>query len=234
MEAIHLVRKKVYDPFLRLMHLLLGSSVIGLMITGWLANYEEPGPETAWLWDVHIKLGYLFTVTMVARLFWFFLGPEFAQWHNFFHVSIWWKVLRQKSFPKISSSFGHDPMASIAYLTFYGMTILSIVSGFFLAGIEHAHGPLANSFFDSTELSIYFRWPHLSVAIGMAGFILIHILALTIKEKTQKLPLTQAMFSGYQYRHPLPHLEVRKNEMKKNHKNPNEMKKNNLQEGESL
>ena len=29
------------------------------MITGWLANYEEPGPETAWLWDVHIKLGLL-------------------------------------------------------------------------------------------------------------------------------------------------------------------------------
>ncbi|GIL17940.1 MAG: hypothetical protein FMNOHCHN_03606 [Ignavibacteriaceae bacterium] len=200
MERIQLVRKKIYDPFLRMIHLILGLSTLILILSGILGAWLEQGEETALLWDIHMTVGYIFALAILTRILWAFLGPTFARWHELFHFQVWKEVLITKKRPHLSS-FGHDPMASLAYLGFYFLSLLMVVTGFLVAGIEHGEGPLADWLFDSIWLTNIYETPHLIGAYLIGGFILIHIGALIYHEKKERLPLTQAMISGYQYRH---------------------------------
>lgn len=200
MESLHLIRKKVYDPMLRLIHLVLALACIALIFTGFLAWSREPGPRTAELWDLHTSTGFIFFLALFARFLWFFLGPASAQWKELIHCGIWKKSLKNRRLPGLQISFGHDPMASIAYLGFYTMAGVITFTGFFLAGIEHARGPLADMFFDSVWLTEFFAVPHLIMAFGITGFFIVHLAGMIYHEKKYKQPTVQAMISGYQYR----------------------------------
>ena len=57
MEALTLVRKKIYDPILRLLHLAIGLSVLGLLASAMIAYFLHPGPQKSALWLLHIKIG---------------------------------------------------------------------------------------------------------------------------------------------------------------------------------
>lgn len=198
MEAITLQRKKVYDPGLRLIHVAIALAVVALALTGWSAEWFEKGAAEKTIWTVHITAGYVLAGGLAARIAWGFWGPREARFTALWHPRRWREALRLRFTP--SGGFGHDPYASLAYLAFYALVAGMVVTGFGLAAVEHARGPLAPWLFDAVRLEDFFEEPHEAMQLAIAGFVGLHLAGMWFHEWRDKIPFVTSMFSGYQYR----------------------------------
>ncbi len=196
---MQLERQKVYDPFLRLLHWTMALSVIVLLGTAWSHELFEKGPYEKAVWLIHIYTGYILSAAFGFRLIWGLIGPKHARFSALWHPRAWMRSLRTLDF-KLGDEFGHHPTASIAYLGFYGMLLAMIVTGLGLAAIEHSTGPLAEWLSDSVWYADLFEEPHEVIATFIIAFIIMHIGAMLLHERLEKIPISQAMISGYQYR----------------------------------
>lgn len=192
-------RQKVYDPFLRLLHGTIALSVVVLLGTAWSHELFEKGPYEKALWLIHIYTGYVVSIAFGLRILWGWVGPKHARFSDLWHPSAWIHNLRKFNF-KLGDDFGHHPIASMAYLGFYVMLLTMILTGFGLAAIEHSIGPWAEWLSDSVWYGDLFEEPHEAISILIVGFIVIHIGAILLHERLEKIPISQAMVSGYQYR----------------------------------
>lgn len=193
-----LVRKKVWDPWLRFLHAWNGCTVLLLMLTGWSADLFEDGFYKKAFWLIHIRAGYALGLGLLFRILWGLVGPPEARFKDFWHLKSWIGLF--KTAQKHSRPFGHDPLASLAYIAFYLLITIAVVSGLGLAAIEQGRGPLTSWLFDSVWLKDFFEEPHEFANLAIALFAAIHITALILHEKLEGTPMTGAMFSGFQYR----------------------------------
>lgn len=198
-EIQSLSRQKVYDPVLRLLHLVMGVSILGLLLTGKAGEFMEEGSAKGGLWTLHIALGYVLSGTLLTRLAWGLVGPKHARWSDMLHLRTWWETLRTRMRPSVER-FGHDPLASLAYLLFYLLAFGAATTGLGLAALEHNRGPLASWLFDAVWLEEAFEEPHEVAGTLILFFILIHLGALVWHEVREGIPLAQGMVSGFQYR----------------------------------
>lgn len=198
METITYRRQKVYDPVLRLLHLWNGLAILFLMTTIWLSELFEKGVGEDTLWQLHIYLGYALAVGFVARLIWGFVGPQHARFSDMWHPAAWWSAVRHFDF-KAKPRFGHNTLASGAYLLVYSLLTVMIATGLGLAAVEHSTGPLNGWIGDMAWLKDTFEEPHEFIYSLLMGFVAIHIAALIWHEHKDKAPLAQSMVTGYQY-----------------------------------
>ena len=198
MEIMTYRRQKVYDPALRLMHLWNGLAIIFLMVTIWLSELFEKGVGEDTLWQVHIYIGYALVVGLIARLAWGFVGPKHARFSDMWHPSAWWDAVRNFNL-QAKPRFGHNTLASGAYLLVYILLTVMAITGLSLAAVEHSMGPLNPWLGDATWLKELFKEPHELIYYGLMGFVVVHIAALIWHEHKDKTPIAQAMVTGYQY-----------------------------------
>ncbi len=194
-----LVRARVYDPVLRVLHWALAGSILLLVATAWLSEFLEEGLSEKAVWLTHISLGYVFAGALLARIVWGVVGPRHARFTALFHARVWAETLRRRRLVR-TRAFGHDPYASLAYLALYAALIVAAVTGLGLAAVEHGAGPLAPWLFDRVGLEEIIEEPHEVMQFVILGFVVMHIGALILHERLEKIPLAQAMISGYQYR----------------------------------
>lgn len=193
-------RKKIYDLVLRLCHMVIAFSCVMLLGTAWGANFfYEEGLYRKSLWVVHIFAGYALTAALGLRVVWGIVGSYHARWPRLFQLQQWQQILRNPKRP-VTWNWGHHPQASFFYILFYVMALALVVTGFFLAAIEHYQGFLAEQFFDDMSFQPWLSNIHEILSWGVVIFILFHIAALFYHEKKDQLPVVQSMFSGYQYR----------------------------------
>jgi Ni/Fe-hydrogenase 1 B-type cytochrome subunit len=192
-------RNKTYDPLLRLLHWSLAISVLLLFITARISESFNHGTERDIIWHIHIGIGYVLAVSFMLRILWMFVGPKHARLSDIVKLKVWIQMIKQKSI-SIHSSFGHHPLASIAYLAFYFVIFLFIITGFGLAAVEHQLGPLNQYIGDKVWLEEVFKEPHEVLTLFLIGFTLLHLAALIWHEKKDGVPLAQSMISGYQYK----------------------------------
>jgi len=195
-----LVREKVYDPVLRLIHLWMALLVLLLLLTSQAAKWLGYTPESAALWRFHVLLGYGLILGLSARITWSLYGPKHANWRQLWTWRAWWAALRNRTFFTAPTRFGHHPLATAVYLGFYGMILTMSVTGLALAAIDQGQGPLYQWLGYEVWLKPWFRLPHDVLEEFIFGFLLIHVAALILHEKYHGVPLAQAMVSGYQYR----------------------------------
>jgi cytochrome b len=198
METLSYRRHKVYDPVLRFIHLWNGLAILFLMTTIWLSELFEKGVGEDTLWQLHIYLGYALVVGIVARLVWGFVGPHHARFSDMWHPVVWWNAIRHRDF-QAKPRFGHNTLASGAYILVYGLLAVMAVTGLGLAAIEHSMGPFNAWFGDVAWLKDVFEEPHEIIYYFLMGFVVVHIAALIWHESKDKTPLAQSMVSGYQY-----------------------------------
>lgn len=198
METITYHRKKVYDPALRLIHLWNGLAIIFLMATIWLSDLFEKGVGEDTLWQLHIFIGYALIVGIVARLAWGLIGPQHARFSDMWHPVAWWDAVRKFNL-QAKPRFGHNTLASGAYLMVYLLLAVMAVTGLGLAAVEHSMGPLNHWLGDMAWLKEQFEEPHELIYYLLMGFVVVHIAALIWHEHKDKTPLAQAMVTGYQY-----------------------------------
>ena len=198
METLTYRRQKVYDPVLRLIHLWNGLAILFLMATIWFSELFERGVGEDTLWQLHIYIGYALVVGIVARLSWGLVGPRHARFSDMWHPAAWWDAVRNLNL-KAKPRFGHNTLASGAYLLVYLLLITMAITGLGLAAVEHSMGPFNVWFGDMAWLEDLFEEPHEIIYYLLMGFVVIHIAALIWHEHKDKTPLAQAMVTGYQY-----------------------------------
>ncbi len=198
METLTYRRQKVYDPILRLIHLWNGLAIVFLMATIWLSELFEKGVGEDTLWQLHIYIGYALVIGIVARLAWGIVGPRHARFSDMWHPAVWWNAVRHFKL-QVKPRFGHNTLASGAYLLVYLLLIIMAITGLGLAAIEHSMGPFNTLLGDMAWLEDVFEEPHELIYYLLMGFVVIHIAALMWHEHKDKAPLAQAMVTGYQY-----------------------------------
>lgn len=194
-----LEKRKVYDPILRLIHGWNALSVLGLIATALLAGAFEHGTLEERLWQLHILAGYGLVVGLSARLAWGLVGPRSARLADMWHPSVWLQTLRRRRIPA-STRYGHNELASAAYLALYAALACMALTGLALAAIEYGAGPLSAWLFDSVRLKEIFKEPHEAIAWAVGGFIVLHAAGLLYHERIERMPTAQSMLTGNQYR----------------------------------
>jgi Ni,Fe-hydrogenase I cytochrome b subunit len=114
------------------------------------------------------------------------------------HPIVWWDVVRNFNL-QAKPRFGHNSLASGAYLLVYLLLITMAITGLSLAAIEHSMGPLDAWIGDMPWLKEVVEEPHEIIYYFLMGFVVVHIAALIWHENKDKTPLAQAMVTGYQY-----------------------------------
>lgn len=198
MEAITYHRQKVYDPLLRFIHLWNGLAILFLMLSVWLSELFEKGVGEKTLWQMHIYIGYALVVGVITRLAWGIVGPQHARFSDMWHPAAWWDAVRNFNL-QAKPRFGHNTLASGAYLLVYGLLIIMAVTGLGLAAVEQSMGPFNVWFGDMAWLKETFEEPHELIYDLLMIFVVAHIAALIWHEHKDKTPLAQAMVTGYQY-----------------------------------
>lgn len=190
----------VYDGLTRLIHWAIALSTFFLIVSGLYAERLEPGSEQSAIWILHINCGRILTVSLVARIIWGLVGSKWARLGEFWHWSTWARFAKTRRYSFEDTKFGHDPFASLSYIIFYFVILIVILTGWVLAGMMHAIGPLANELFDDLEYQNQILDIHEWGFWIVAGFVVIHIAALVYHETRHGIPISQAMLSGYQFR----------------------------------
>ncbi|RPJ78688.1 MAG: cytochrome b/b6 domain-containing protein, partial [Alphaproteobacteria bacterium] len=195
-------RKKIYDPLLRFTHFGIAFFCLILILSAYTADFfYEEGLLRKSFWVIHIYSGFAMIFFLVTRILWGFIGTKYARWKDMWKYHEWINAFKTKSLI-LKWSWGHHPLASLIYLAFYFILLILSGTGLVLAAIEHNLGPLAQSFYDQLEYKRDYLEIHEALSLLVILFIFIHLFALYWLERKDKIPVSQSMFSGYQYKNP--------------------------------
>lgn len=198
METLTYQREKVYDPVLRILHAWNALAILLLIMSVWLEDMAGKMVDEDVIWQFHIVLGYGLTLGLIARIIWGLVGPSHARFSDMWHPAAWWRAIRNFNF-RSQPRLGHDMLASGAYLAVYGLLLVMAVTGLGLAAAEFDTGPFHAWFADVAWNEDWFEEPHEIIYNLLMLFVVIHIAALIWHECKDKIPLAQAMVSGYKY-----------------------------------
>ena len=196
-------RRKVYDPLLRIIHACNALAITGLLGTAMLAEALEHGALEQRAWEVHILFGYGLAIGLAARVAWGLVGPTSARFSDLWHPAAWKQTLSRLRLP-YPARYGHDEMASLAYLVLYGVLAVTVLAGLALAAIELGQGPFATWLSGASVLEDVFEELHEGLAWVVGGFIVLHIAGILYHERVQHIPTARSMLDGFQYRRPRP------------------------------
>jgi Ni/Fe-hydrogenase 1 B-type cytochrome subunit len=195
-----LIREKVYDPILRILHAWNGLAILMLVISSLVAEWLRYTPEATALWRFHVWTGYALLLGLVGRMAWGVNGPGYARLSALWRWREWLAALRARQLFTEPVGFGHHPLASGAYLAFYLIVLAMAASGLALAAVDQGRGPLVIWLGHDVTLKHLFMTPHDFLEEFVWGFVVLHIAALILHESRHGTPMAQAMVSGYQYR----------------------------------
>jgi cytochrome b len=212
MTAMRFERKRVYDPVLRSIHAWNAVVLLLLLLGGRLGEWLGRAPEAAYLWRLHVWVGYGLVLGLVARVTWGVVGPETARLADLWRPLAWWQALKTRAWFTEPTSWGHHAPATLAYLGFYLVLIAMAVTGLALAAVYHGGGPLGGWLGHDIRLKHLFREPHEWLENVVLAFVLVHIAMLILHEVRHGVPIAQAMVSGFQYRKDEPAAPVEKEE----------------------
>lgn len=200
MERLSLIREKVFDPVLRIIHLWIALAILLLLLSSQIAKWIAFTPEAMMLWRFHVWFGYALVLGLVARVSWAVYGPVQAGWRQFWTWRVWLQVLQERKRFVLPQRFGLHPLATVAYLLLYAMLWLMAFTGLALAAIKQGQGPFYHWLGHDVLLKSWFNPLHAFLDVFILIFVLGHIAALIWFERHQGFPTVQAMVSGYQYR----------------------------------
>ena len=200
MASMKLIREKVYDPILRVIHLWFALAILLLILTSQVADWVALTPTATVLWRLHVWIGYALILGLAARICWSLYGTKYAHWRHLWTWRAWLAAVRNRTLFTPPMGFGHHPLATAAYLALYLVCLVQAVTGLALAAIEQGQGPLTAWLGHDLILKSWFMVPHDWLGDVVIAFIVAHIAALILHEVRHGIPLAQAMVSGYQYR----------------------------------
>jgi Ni/Fe-hydrogenase 1 B-type cytochrome subunit len=183
----------VWDLVVRWTHWLIFLSILVLSVTGFLIGHPllvAPGRAedhfiTGTMRAVHFWGAIVFTLAVLSRILWMFVGPPHAGWRQFLPVA----KSRRKGFVgtlkfylfmlrKPPAAIGHNPVAGAAYTLVFTLYLVMIGTGLGMYALSAAVGSPMRGFAFFVPLfggTAMVRWIHHVVMWLLLGFAVHHV-----------------------------------------------------------
>lgn len=208
-------RVYVWDLVVRLSHWFIVISMSILVITGLYigdpylipAGPAEEMSVMGTMKVVHFYAAIIFSLTVITRILWMFVGSYYARWHQFVPMSprrrrdvfgmLKFYTLINKEPPL---NVGHNPLAGMTYLAVFTLYVIMIVTGVALYSVS------ATSYMGWFEWLLPLlggaqtaRWIHHIAMWFLIGFVAHHIWSAILVSRVEGMGLIDSLFSGYKF-----------------------------------
>jgi Ni/Fe-hydrogenase 1 B-type cytochrome subunit len=211
------VRVYVWEVPVRIAHWLIVCSIAVLATTGIYIGHPfliVPGPAgksfvMGTMKVVHFYAAIVFTLSVLSRVLWMFVGNSFSHWDKFIPVA---KRRRKGLVPTLKfylfalrkppGFVGHNPLAGLAYTAVFLIYFSTIATGFSLYAV-HAdiHSPMRiftflGPLFGGLQTA---RWIHHVDMWLLLGFAVHHVYSAVMMSQIEANATVESMFSGYKF-----------------------------------
>lgn len=212
-----LVRVYVWEVVVRVTHWVNAGAIVVLAATGVYIGFPflivaGPAGEHFTMGTVKLVHSYAaiaFTLSVLSRLVWMFLGNRYARWDKFLPVHA---IRRRGILPtlryylfarrKPTGFVGHNPVAGLTYSLIFLLFLLQIATGLALysAG-AHVDSPLRAFQFLGPLLGGLqtARWIHHLVMWLLLGFAVHHVYSAVLMSHVEPNATMESIFSGYKF-----------------------------------
>ncbi len=210
----------VWEIPVRLTHWTIVLSIIVLTVTGFYIHrpFVAPSPNEATpsllagIRFVHEIFGLIFTVAVGIRVYWSFVGNQYAHWRAIVphSRSQWLAALEMLKFYTFRRSgpppaTGHNSLAALAYLVVYAGFAGQILTGFLLFAWLLSDGPIA-FLFGWTALVPggiqTVRLVHNLLTFAFLAFSIHHVYSSVLIDIEERGGLISSIVSGFKRRPP--------------------------------
>ena len=155
---------------------------------------------------VHFATAFVFTVSVLFRIYWMFVGNKWANWRQFvpiqsarlrgiFHMLGFYVFLRRKT-PAV---VGHNPLAGLAYTVIFVLFLVQIATGFALYALPF-HGGIFPAIFG--WMTVIFgvqpvRLLHDIIMWLILAFVVHHVYTAILIDLEERSGLVSSIVSGY-------------------------------------
>lgn len=208
--------KRVYtwEFPVRLTHWISTACIIAFSITGlYIGNpfihaLSADQYIMGWMRFIHFVAGYAFLMSMIIRIYWSFMGNEYASWRVWFPFSaerrrdliggIKFYALLSKKAP---FAIGHTATAGLTYFIVFLIFGFEIVSGFALYSVNHSGflWTLLGGWLTGLLHFQTIRLLHHLVMYVILAFVLVHIYIAWWLDSVEKNGLMFSIFGGYKF-----------------------------------
>jgi Ni/Fe-hydrogenase 1 B-type cytochrome subunit len=212
-----LVAKYVWEWPVRIVHWVNFLSILTLSVTGiyigWAKTLAHDPSQyvMGWMRFVHFVAGYAFTISVISRICWAFVGNEYANWRTF--VPWAFKDGRKNmketflfyvfARPRPPHAVGHNAMAGAAYLWVFLLYLVMICTGFALYA-QYAPGSLLSRAFGWVYIfgsSQGLRLTHHCVMWLLLAFAIHHVYSAWLMDVKEKDGCMSSIFGGWKSVH---------------------------------
>jgi Ni/Fe-hydrogenase 1 B-type cytochrome subunit len=208
----NVVTLRVWELPVRILHWTVFTAVVLLTITGfYIGNpFIVGGDEDAFLMGtiraIHLASAWAFSVAVICRVIWAFIGNHWAKWHQFLpvhkHRRVWWRrtlayylLIRREPPP----AAGHNPLAGTTYTVLFLMFLVQILTGLALAALANPLGILWTTtgwVFDIFAIQTV-RLVHHIIMWLTIGFVIHHVYSAVLVDIEEKTGLVSSIVTGY-------------------------------------
>jgi len=205
-------RVYVWEWPVRLTHWLNFLTILVLSVTGYYIGnpilYAPPGYPFLMhtMRFIHLVAAYVFTISFFIRIYWAFMGNQYARWGEFVPLTrkVWREIIDDVKYylflkKEHPHRVGHHALAALTYLGLFFLFLLEIVTGFALNS-EGRYGFFATlmggwllPYISSQTLRLYH---HLFMWVVIA-FVTFHIYIGWFIDIVEKNSIITSIFTGY-------------------------------------
>jgi Ni/Fe-hydrogenase 1 B-type cytochrome subunit len=212
-----LVRVYVWELPVRIAHWLIAGSILVLAATGIYIGHpflEVSGPARqhfvmGTVKVVHFYAAIVFTLSVLSRIAWMFLGNSYSRWDKFLPVRAKrrrgvWPTLKFYLFTlrKPPGFIGHNPVAGTTYTLVFLLYFVMIGTGLAMYSVNAGvHSPLRafQSFIPLFGGLYIARWIHHMVMWLLLGFMVHHVYSAVLMSNVEANATVESIFSGYKF-----------------------------------
>jgi Ni/Fe-hydrogenase 1 B-type cytochrome subunit len=212
-----IVRVYVWQWPVRITHWLIALSILVLSATGIYMGHPfltVSGPAGARFVRgtvrlIHSYAAIVFTLAVLSRIAWMFLGNNYARWDKFIPVArkrreglrstFGFYVFRLRKPPGF---IGHNPLAGLTYVAVFALYLVAIATGFALYSASASAGsPLKPFVFLGPLLGGLetARWIHHVVMWLLLGFAVHHVYSSVLMSTIEANATVESIVSGYKF-----------------------------------
>lgn len=207
----------VWEFPVRITHWLIFGSMAFLVVTGlyignpWITVPGEAGQRFVMgtMKAIHYYTAIVFTLAVLARLWWMVAGNRWASWRQFIPVSMrrWRGIPGTLLFylfgsPKPPHFVGHNPLAGATYVLVFLLYLVMICTGLGLYAMSaHVDSPMRvfDFFLPLFGGAQTARYLHHIVMWLLLGFVAHHIFSALLISRVERNGTLDSIFSGFKF-----------------------------------
>lgn len=219
-KKITLERVYVWQLPVRITHWVLFFSIVILAATGYYIGnpfLSAPGEASDHFVmgatrTIHLYASIFFTLAVLVRIYWFFVGNSYARWSEFIpasreRVRSFWKTFLYYSFIRHDPDeyAGHNALAGASYAFIFMIYLVMIATGLALYTVDASETSPFQIFGFLVPLFDGLQVARLIHHIGMwlvLIFVVIHIYFVFLSSIIEHIGIFDSIFSGYKFMPP--------------------------------